>query len=42
MTEEQKEDICTNYCRFPFILTQDELEEKCKHCILNEIGETES
>ena len=35
MTEEQKEDICTNYCRFPYELTQDELEEKCEKCPLN-------
>ena len=37
MTEEQKAVFCDEYCRFPYILTQSELDEKCDICPLNEV-----
>lgn len=38
MNEELKVLFCDEYCRFPYIMTQDELDEKCKECPLNEVN----
>ena len=35
--EEIKEKICDHYCRFPYDLSEDKLEEECKMCPLNEL-----
>lgn len=35
--EEIKEKICDHYCRFPYDLPEDKLEEECKVCPLNEL-----
>ena len=35
--EEIKEKICDHYCRFPYDLPEDKLEEECKMCPLNEL-----
>ena len=38
LTNEIKEQICDEYCRFPFLLeTQEELNRKCEECPLNEV-----
>ncbi len=38
MNEEQKALFCDEYCRFPYLLTQEKLDEKCKECPLNEVN----
>ena len=36
--EELTENICDNICKHPVSdITQDELDEKCEHCIVNRI-----
>lgn len=36
--EELTENICDNICKYPVSdITQDELDEKCRDCILNRI-----
>ncbi len=38
--EELTENICDNICKYPVSdITQDELDEKCEHCIVNRIVE---
>lgn len=38
MNEELKALFCDEYCRFPYLLTQEELDEKCENCPLNEVN----
>ena len=38
MNEELKALFCDEHCRFPYLLTQDELDKKCKECPLNEVN----
>ena len=34
--EEMAEKFCDEYCRFPYICTQEELDEKCENCVIEE------
>jgi len=38
MNEELKALFCDEYCRFPYLLTQEELDEKCENCPLDEVN----
>ena len=39
--EELAEKICDEYCRFPYICTQEQMDEKCENCVLNHLFEGE-
>ena len=35
LTEEQVESLCDKYCRFPYNVEQEDLEQICEKCPLN-------
>lgn len=41
LTEEQLERICDEYCRFPYNVDQEGLEQICERCPLTEAGRNE-